>query len=231
MDGLCVPKIDFVHDLETVHRALCDAEQKHGVPRGHFKLVVQIESAAAMINMKDIFEHDRSLVFDGDEQRGRIIAAAFGADDFTADFGVHRSDDDHELDFARKLFALTCAAFDGIVSIDTPYVHFKDGDGLRKELSYLKDIGMKAKFAIHPTQVPIINEELSPSRDEAEYYAAMIKEFDTAQRETGKAAINFRNKMVDIAAYRRAKQLLKRFEAIHGPLVQTPEKIVTDLIS
>lgn len=178
MDGLCVPKIDYVHDLETVHRALCDAEQRLGLTRGHFKLVVQIESAAAMINMKDIFEHDRSVGFESGN--GRIIAAAFGADDFTADFGVHRSDDDHELDFARKLFALTCAAFDGIVSIDTPYVHFKDGEGLRRELSYLKDIGMKAKFAIHPTQVPIINEELSPSREEAEYYSAMIDEFDIA---------------------------------------------------
>ena len=42
--------------------------------------------------MKDILQSDN----------GRIIAAAFGADDFTADFGVHRSDDDRELDFARK---------------------------------------------------------------------------------------------------------------------------------
>ncbi len=34
--------------------------------------------------------------------KDRIIAAAFGADDFTADFEVYRSDDDKELDFARK---------------------------------------------------------------------------------------------------------------------------------
>ena len=48
----------------------------------------------------------------------------------------------------------------------------------------------------------------------------MIEEFDIAQREQGKAAIDFRNKMVDIAAYRRAKQLLTRYEAINGPLVK-----------
>jgi citrate lyase subunit beta/citryl-CoA lyase len=63
----------------------------------------------------------------------RIIAAAFGADDFTADFDVYRSDDDKELDFARKMFALTCHAF-GVVSIDTPYIHFRNPEGLRKEL-------------------------------------------------------------------------------------------------
>lgn len=81
----------------------------------------------------------------------RIIAAAFGADDFTADFEVYRSDDDKELDFARKLFALHCHAF-GIVSIDTPYVHFKNPQGLKEELKYLKSIGIKAKFAIHPVR-------------------------------------------------------------------------------
>jgi len=94
--------------------------------------------------------------------KNRIIAAAFGADDFTADFDVYRSDDDKELDFARKLFALTCHAF-GIVSIDTPYVHYKNPEGLKNELIYLKSIGIKAKFAIHP--VSNVNSLISPASD------------------------------------------------------------------
>lgn len=69
-------------------------------------------------------------IFDFDSRnKKRIIAAAFGGDDFTADFGVDRSDDDKELDFARKTFALSCHAF-GITSIDTPYVHYKNIEGL-----------------------------------------------------------------------------------------------------
>lgn len=81
--------------------------------------------------------------------RSRFVAAAFGADDFTADFEVHRSEDGSELDFARKYFALCCHA-QKVISIDTPYVKFKDILGLQKEIEYLKKIGMKAKFAIHP---------------------------------------------------------------------------------
>ena len=114
--------------------------------------------------MKDIFGFDKSL------KNPRIIAAAFGGDDFTADFGVNRSDDDRELDFARKLFAFTCHAFDGITSIDTPYVNLKDPAGLSKELEYLKDIGMKAKFAIHPSQVDVINQAFCPNQEEVKYY-------------------------------------------------------------
>ena len=112
---------------------------------GHFKLVPQIESTLSMVNMRDIFKQDR-------EGRKRIIAAAFGADDFTADFEIDRSDNDKELDFVRKLFALTCHAY-GVVSIDTPYVHFKNLPGLKEELLFLKSIGMKAKFAIHPVRI------------------------------------------------------------------------------
>ena len=64
----------------------------------------------------------RELLQAGQE---RYIAAAFGADDFTADFEVYRSESDKELDFARKWFALCCHAY-GVISIDTPYVQFKN---------------------------------------------------------------------------------------------------------
>lgn len=92
-----------------------------------------------MVHCKEIFKAGKN----------RFIAAAFGADDFTADFDVFRSDNDKELDFGRKIFALTCHAY-GLISIDTPYVHFKNIEGLKAELEYLKSIGMKAKFSIHP---------------------------------------------------------------------------------
>ena len=40
----------------------------------------------------------------------------------------------------------------------------------------------------------------------------MVTEFEKAQKDHGKAAITFKNKMVDIAAYRRAKVSLERYE-------------------
>jgi citrate lyase subunit beta / citryl-CoA lyase len=69
---------------------------------------------------------------------------------------------------------------------------------------------MKAKLAIHPTQVDIINTAFTPSSSEVDYYSRMVAEFERAQQQEGKAAITFESKMVDIAAYRRAKALLLR---------------------
>lgn len=110
-------------------------------------MIPQIESTSGLADVKEILTAGRE----------RFVAAAFGADDFTADFEVHRTESADELDFARKYFALCCHARK-IISIDTPFVKFKDTIGLQKELEYLKKIGMKAKFAIHPVSIsPLIS--------------------------------------------------------------------------
>mmetsp|Transcript_3455 Transcript_3455/g.5870 ORF Transcript_3455/g.5870 Transcript_3455/m.5870 type:complete len:232 (-) Transcript_3455:32-727(-) len=206
VDGICVPKMDTLDDYRLVHEQLTWVETDAGLAPGSLKVIPQVESTLSFVYFREIFELDQKM--NGVESK-RIVAAAFGGDDFTADFGVSRSDDDFELDFARKLFALTCHAFN-VVSIDTPYVQYKDTEGLRTELSYLKKIGMKAKFAIHPTQIEVINQSFCPSQEEVDYYSDMVSQFEAAQEQEGKAAINFRGKMVDIAAYRRAKSTLEK---------------------
>ena len=137
-----MPKVDRVSDVKEIDAYLKEKEKQLGVAEYTYKVIPQIESTVSLVNCKDILEAGKD----------RFIAAAFGADDFTADFEVYRSADDKELDFARKWFALCCHAT-RVTSIDTPYVHFKNTEGLSEELSYLKSIGMKAKFAIHPTQI------------------------------------------------------------------------------
>jgi citrate lyase beta subunit len=71
------------------------------------------------------------------------------------------------------MFALACRA-NGIVSVDSPYTKFKDIDGLRIELEYLKQIGIKGKFAIHPTQVAPINEAFMPSKEYLDFARRLV---------------------------------------------------------
>jgi citrate lyase beta subunit len=66
------------------------------------------------------------------------------------DFGVQRNGASREeLDYARKTIALHASAHKTL-AIDTPYVEFKNDQGLIEELEYLKKIGIFAKMAIHP---------------------------------------------------------------------------------
>ena len=165
IDGVCIPKVDTVDDIQLICDQLSKFEKKLQLDT-QLKVIPQIESTLSLVNMVDILRHDQG-------SKKRIIAAAFGGDDFTADFGVDRSDNDKELDFARKNFAVNCHAF-GITSIDTPYVQYKNIEGLNQELEYLNSIGMKAKFAIHPTQIEHINRQFCPSQELYEYYNRMV---------------------------------------------------------
>ena len=207
VDGIMLPKCDTVQDIETCDEDMKYIEKTLGIPHLSLKIIPCIESTLAFMNIEDIFRYDMEKNGEGK----RIVASSFGGDDFTANFCVSRSADDFELDFARKLFALTCGAYN-ITSIDTPYVNYQDKEGLHNSLEYLKKIGFKAKFALHPEQVDIINHAFVPSQEDVEYYQAMVEAFMKAQVEDKKAAISFRGKMVDIATFKRGKSFLSRYE-------------------
>jgi len=83
------------------------------------------------------------------EMAGRFEVACFGGDDYLTDIGVKRTKSEQELDYIRKYFAVHAHGL-GLMSMDTPFIDFKDSDGLKNNLEYLKSIGMKSKCAIHP---------------------------------------------------------------------------------
>ena len=102
----------------------------------------------------------------------RTIAVAFGAEDFTNDMGVERTDDDSEVSYPRSVVAVAARAA-GIQALDTPYVKFKDGNGLKDDASNARKFGYKGKFAIHPSQIQDINKCFSPSDSEIEHAKAI----------------------------------------------------------
>ena len=58
----------------------------------------------------------------------------------------------------------------------------------------------------------MINRAFRPPAEQLAYYRRMVESFERAQKELGKAAIEFEGNMVDVAAYRRALAILKAAE-------------------
>ena len=92
----------------------------------------------------------------------RVVGAAFGAEDFTHDMGIERSADDSEVAIPRNIVCVAARAAN-VLALDTPYFSFRDPEGLKQNALASKKIGFKGKFAIHPSQVDIINATFSPS--------------------------------------------------------------------
>eukprot|EP00343_Euplotes_focardii_P002018 CAMPEP_0205805246 /NCGR_PEP_ID=MMETSP0205-20121125/8414_1 /ASSEMBLY_ACC=CAM_ASM_000278 /TAXON_ID=36767 /ORGANISM="Euplotes focardii, Strain TN1" /LENGTH=204 /DNA_ID=CAMNT_0053076161 /DNA_START=390 /DNA_END=1004 /DNA_ORIENTATION=- len=197
VDGFCIPKVNNKEDVQEIEDAITKLEERLGAGR-FLKVIVQIETTEALNKMDEIFIAGK----------GRVIAGAFGADDFLTDFGIQRKHNIEELDFYRRTFALKCAAHK-MVSIDTPYVKHKDPEGLKNELEYIKGIGMNAKFAIHPLQIDIIDQAFKPNEDQIIFAVEFVKVFEKAMAE-GKAAIVYENKMCDVPVYKRMVEVLKQ---------------------
>ncbi|MCH7706368.1 MAG: CoA ester lyase, partial [Chloroflexi bacterium] len=183
--GITVGKVQSAWEIEQVSAILDDLERKAGIEVGHTRLIPWVESAMAIVNAYQIARSSP-----------RIVAVAIGAEDFTNDMAVQRSDDGDEVRYARSVVAVAARAA-GVLAIDTPYVNFRDVEGLEREVRSALPLGFKAKFAIHPGQLETINTLFSPSEEELEYARRVVAAFGEAEAD-GRGSTSLDGKMIDV---------------------------------
>ena len=200
--GISVGKVSSDDDIKFISNILDKYEKINKIEKGSIKIIPWIETALGITN-----------AFKVCSSSPRILSVAFGAEDFTNDMGIMRSDDGFEIDYPRKLIVIAAKSA-GIEAFDTPYTKFKDIDGLKRDIFIAKRLGFLGKFAIHPSQIEIINEKFSPSIDEIENARNIIKSFKEAQI-NGRGSTSINGSMIDIPVVERAKKILasiKRLE-------------------
>lgn len=141
----------------------------------------------------------------------RLLALTWGAEDLSMELGAEANRDAHGyfLDPYRlaRALCLAGAAAAEVPAIDTVYVDFRDSDGFRRECEEARRDGFTGKMAIHPAQVPIINELFTPTPDAVAQAQAIVDAF-AANPQAGVVAIN--GVMVDRPHLSRAKRVLAR---------------------
>ena len=90
-------------------------------------------------------------------------------------------------------------------AIDTVYIDFRNADGLLREAEEARRDGFTGKMAIHPAQVPIINEVFTPTADAIAKARAIVAAFAAAP---GAGVVGLDGVMYDRPHLARAKQLL-----------------------
>ena len=152
--GISLGKVESTWNIRDVDRILSSIEPQAGVERGSIKIIPWIESASALVDARDI-----------GAASPRVIGLAFGAEDFTNDMGIERSDTGEEVQVPRSLVPVAARAA-GLASLDSPFVLFQDPDALRADARRARQMGFTGQFAIHPSQLDIINETFSPSPED-----------------------------------------------------------------
>ena len=107
---------------------------------------------------------------------------------------------------AKKLDKAMASGADA-PALDTVYVDFRDDGGLRRECEEARRDGFVGKMAIHPAQVPIINELFTPTPAALAQAQAIVDAF-AANPGAGVVAVG--GVMADQPHLARAKRLLAR---------------------
>ena len=194
--GVSVGKVDSAEDIQRISTVIEQLEAKAGVEAGRVKLVPWIETAAAIINAYQICSAS-----------SRVVGVAFGAEDFTNDMGIERTDEEAEVAYPRSVICVAARAA-GVLALDTPYFSFRDAEGLRQNAKAARGRGFRGKFAIHPSQIEVINEAFSPTPEEIEEARRVVAAFEEA-RDQGRGSTSLDGKVVDVPVFRRAQGLLE----------------------
>jgi citrate lyase subunit beta/citryl-CoA lyase len=107
---------------------------------------------------------------------------------------------------ARSL-CIAGAASAGVPAIDTVFPDFRDEAGLRAWAEAGRRDGFTGVMAIHPAQVPIINEVMTPSEADIAAAREIVALFE-ANPGAGVVALN--GKMLDMPHLKQARKTLSR---------------------
>ena len=201
--GVSVGKTESVWDLREIDRIIAPLEASAGLQPGQIKLIPWIESARAVVNVNELAA-----------ALPRSVAIAFGAEDYTNDMGIQRTDDGAEVYHPRATIAIAARAA-GVAALDSPYVAFRNPAGLRQDAGVARQLGYTGKFAIHPAQIDPINELFSPLPEDVAYARRVMEAWNEAEA-AGRGSLNLDGKMVDVPVVKRAQNLLALAEAINN---------------
>ncbi len=201
-DAYMVPKVKGPQDLARIDALLSRIESERGLPQGEVKLLVlATETPAGLLSIRE-----QALC-------PRVDALTWGPEDLAAAIGARRNRDEqgHYLEVFRyaRVMTLLAAANAGVQPVDTVCVDIRDHEGFRRDCQEAAWMGFTGKLTLHPDQIPVVNEVLTPSAAEIAESQELLEAFEL-NRKRGSAVFRFRGQMVDAPHLARAHTILER---------------------
>lgn len=177
--GFVYPKVKRGEDIYFFDKLLETIEYEKGFPVDTFKIVPLIETPAAVLNAQEICLSSN-----------RVIAIAFGCEDFIADLeGIH-DEEGKSLYVPRAMIAMAARAT-GVIPIDTVHINVHDLKNLEENIKVAKMLGFEGMLILHPKELEIAHRYFSPSKEEVEEAKEMLRLAEEAEKmDKGVAVIN-----------------------------------------
>ena len=203
-DAIMLPKAEGGASIIHVDAKLTACEAIAGLPDRSIRILAIATETAAALFLAGTYAGASS----------RLEGLTWGAEDLSAEFGAetNRAADGQFLDPYRvaRTLCLAGAAAAQVPAFDTVTPDFRNTDLLRREAEEARRDGFQGKIAIHPAQVPIINEVFTPTAAAIARARAIVAAFDASP---GKGAVAIDGVMYDRPHLVRASRLLAQAKA------------------
>jgi len=203
IDAIMLPKVQTPGDIEMTDKLIGQIEMARGLELGRIGIEAQIEDARGLLACERIATASP-----------RMETLIFGPGDYSAAIGIPittigGAPEGYPGDHLNYLYSrlVVAARAAGIQAIDGPYAAIKDEEGLRARARLARALGLDGKWTIHPSQIAIVNEVFSPSREEWERAEAMLAAYRAAADEDGRGAAMFDGEMIDEANRKMAERI------------------------
>lgn len=201
--GFMYPKSTKGEDVYFFSKLLETIEYEKGIPVGTFKIIPLIETAGAVMNVQDICQAS-----------SRVIAIAYGCEDFITDLGGIHDPEGQSLFTPRALIAMGAKA-NKVVPIDTVHIKVHDLADLERNLKIAKNLGFEGMLVLNPKELPLVHEYFTPSPKEVEEAEEMLKLAAEAQKD-GKGVAVVNGKFIGPPMVLNAKKVIAKANMADG---------------
>lgn len=199
--ALMVPKVESAAQVQALDARIRVLERERGIALGTVLLIAQIEHVRALPRLEEIAGSSPHMM-------GLIL----GSEDFSVSAGAEPTPEalygpNQQLVFACRRAGILPFGFPGSISV------FRDLELFRQLITRAREMGFVGSYAIHPNQVQVMNECFAPATAEVAHARELLVAYDEAAAQ-GRGALEFRGRMVDVPVVLRARELLRRADAI-----------------
>lgn len=200
-DGIMLPKSNHIDDVCRLSAKLRVHEAENGMPDSSTQIIPIItETPLGVLNAATYARGE-----------SRLAGLTWGAEDLSAEIGASstRLEDGSYTEVFRlaRVNTILAASAAALPAIDTVYPDFRDEAGFLKDCVSSARDGFTARMAIHPAQVPIINEVFTPSPDQVSEARRVVGAFEN---EGNPGVIAIDGRMYDLPHFKRAQRVLAR---------------------
>ena len=204
------PKVGVHVDVYMVCAMLTQIEEARGITNP-IAIEVLIETILGLANVEAIGTSSK-----------RLKAMYFGFADYAASSRAltvnigglnpdYLGDQWHDA-ISRMLVA--CRAF-WLHPIDDPFRYFKDPEGYILGANRAAALGYEGKWAIHPSQIELVNSVFSPPKAEVQRTLLILTTLEEAAA-AGKGAASLNSRLIDAVSAWIAENVVKQIELIQS---------------